>query len=95
MVGGIMAQQGAKKYKVLYDRPNCIGAGSCVIAYDKRWVLSNDDNKAVLLGGKKNPDGTMEMEFTPEELDTFMESAQVCPVNVIHIIDVETGKQLI
>ncbi len=85
---------GVKKYKVTYDRPNCIGAGACVVAQEDRWVMNDDDNKANLVGGDKT-NNHWELEFTEEELQRFMEAAQVCPVNVIHIVDLETGKELI
>ena len=83
-----------KRYKIVYDRDNCIGAGACVIAYEERWVMDAADDKANLIGGKQE-DGSWILEFTEEELAKFMDSAQVCPVNVIHIFEVETGKKLI
>ena len=86
-----------KKYKIVYDRNNCIGAGSCSAVFAERWVMNNADDKADLVGGKLEsmPKRVVVLEFSDEELARFMESAQVCPVNVIHIIDLETGKQLI
>lgn len=87
--------QNRKMYKVIFDRQNCIGAGSCVVMYPERWKMDNNDNRAVLIGGKEENDGSWMVEFTMKELEKFMASAEVCPVNVIHIIDVETGKKLI
>lgn len=84
-----------KRYRIIYDRINCIGAGSCVISYPERWVMNTVDDKADLIGGKQVAEHTWEVEFTEEELDKFLESAQVCPVNVIHVLEVETGKKLI
>lgn len=84
-----------KKYKIVYERANCIGAGSCAISYPERWSIDRNDDKANLSGGKETAPQTFEVEFTAEELDKFLESAQVCPVNVIHVIEVETGKKLI
>ena len=83
-----------KRYKIILDRPNCIGAGSCVIAYEQRWKMNTDD-KVDLIGGKEEQPGQFILECTKEEFEKFLESAQVCPVNVIHIFDLETGKQLI
>lgn len=87
----------SKKYKIVYDRDNCIGAGSCVAVLAEKWVMNNKDDKADLVGGKweTSPKRAIVLEFTEEELARFMESAQVCPVNVIHIIDLATGEQLI
>jgi len=84
-----------KKYRIVYDRINCIGAGSCVISYPERWVMNKVDDKADLRGGKEIKEHTWEVEFTAEELEKFLESAQVCPVNVIHVYEIETGKRLI
>lgn len=86
-----------KKYKIVYDRDNCIGAGSCTAVFAEKWVMNAKDDKADLVGGRweTSPKRVMVLEFTEEELAWFMEAAQVCPVNVIHIIDLETGKELI
>ena len=84
-----------KKYKIVYDRINCIGAGSCVISYPGRWVMNNVDDKADLINGTQVSEHSWEVEFSEKELEKFLESAQVCPVNVIHVIEVETGKKLI
>ena len=86
-----------KKYRLVYHRPDCIGAGACVTMHDKRWIMNSQDDKADLIGGTKISDQPeiWEVEFTEEELELFKESAYVCPVNVIHIIEVETGKKII
>ena len=86
-----------KKYKIVYDRDNCIGAGSCTAVFAERWAMNNKDDKADLVGGVLDTSSKrmMVLEFSQEELERFMESAQVCPVNVIHIIDLETGEKLI
>lgn len=86
-----------KKYKIVYDRPNCTGVLTCAAFYPERWVINKDDAKADLVGGIEDPQqpGTFLLEFTPDEFDRFKESAQVCPVNVIHIYDLETGEKLI
>jgi ferredoxin len=86
-----------KRYKIDYDREGCIGAAACVAAYPERWQLA-DDGKADIQGegAKKNDDNTrQELEFTEEEFQKMVDAAQACPVNVIHIIDVETGERLI
>lgn len=91
-----MDKTAKKKYRIEYDRPNCIEILSCAATYPERWAVGKD-NKADLIGGKedsKNP-GSWILEFTAEELEKFKLSAEACPVNVIHIIDVETGEKLI
>lgn len=86
-----------KKYKIIYDRSLCIGAGTCVAINPTSWELDNKDNKANLLNSKLK-DGTsdiFELEIDENTFDIEMEAAKGCPVNCIHIIDVETGKQLV
>lgn len=91
-------KDGTKKhYKIDYDREGCIGAAACVAAYPERWQLA-DDGKADIQGAgvTKNDDNTrQEVEVTEEEFQKMMDAAQACPVNVIHIIDLETGQRLI
>ena len=84
-----------KRYKIVYDREGCIGAAACVAAYPDRWSLA-DDGKADVKDGTQIDDNTVqELEFTEEEFQKMMDSAQSCPVNVIHIVDLESGERLI
>ncbi len=84
-----------KRYKLVYEREGCIGAAACVAAYPDRWSLA-DDGKADLKDGKVLEDNAVqELEFTEEEFQKMMDSAQSCPVNVIHIIDLETNERVI
>lgn len=86
-----------KKYRVIYDRKDCIGVLTCAAFYPNRWLINEKDAKADLAGGvedKDNP-GTYLLDFTEEELERLKQSAEVCPVNVIHIIDLETGEKII
>lgn len=86
-----------KRYRIVYDREGCIGAAACVAAYPERWSLM-DDGKADVIGEgvKRNDDNTEQtLEFTEEEFQKMMDSAQACPVNVIHIIDLESGQRVI
>ena len=71
------------KYKIVHDRPGCIGCGACAAICPKYWVMKDD--------GKSSPKKT---EFDEKDLDCNMSAAQGCPVNVIHIKD-EKGKSLI
>lgn len=86
-----------KRYKIVYDREGCIGAAACVAAYPERWSLV-DDGKADIIGdgATKNDDNTQqELEFSEEEFQKMMDAAQSCPVNVIHVVDLESGERLI
>jgi ferredoxin/transposase len=71
-------------YKIGYDREGCIGAGSCIGACPKNWSMAEDGKATV---GKT--------EITEAELEMNKEAAEACPVNVIHIINNETGERLI
>lgn len=85
-----------KRYRVVYDRANCAGVLTCVAFYPERWETNDKDSKADLVGGKEEPNkpGTWVLEFTEEELEKFKASADVCPVKVIHIIDLETNEEI-
>lgn len=78
-------------YKLQHNRLDCIGCGSCVAICPAFWEM-NDDGKADIKKGKNLKNGWQELEI--KDLKCNMEAAQVCPVNVIHIIDGK-GKKLI
>lgn len=84
-----------KKYKVVYDRENCIGAKKCMGIHPKLWKKDSED-KAVLLGGKFDPK-TRRFELVIEEsrLNDYKESALICPAYVIDVVDAETGKSVL
>ena len=84
-----------KRYKIVYEREACIGAAACVAAYPERWEIV-DDGKADLKDASRNDDNSVqELEVTEEEFQKMMDSAQACPVAVIHIIDLETDERVI
>jgi ferredoxin len=74
-----------KRYKIEYDRENCIGAAACAAVNPKNWVISNEDGKADFVT----------RDFNEESLENELEAAKACPVNVIHIIDKKTGEKLV
>ncbi len=83
------------KYKIVYERDVCIGAASCVAVAPLVWELDNE-NKAVLKGGKKTSDPNIfEMEIDEKDLQINLDAARACPVNAIHIIEKDTGKKLV
>ena len=85
-----------KKYIIKFDRENCIGAAACVAVQPEHWQIV-DDGKVDFIGGK--PDEKLKSWFVKEidesELIKFKEAAEVCPVNVIHIYDKDTGNKII
>ena len=93
----MMNEEIKKKYKIVFDRPNCIGAAACVTVYPERWALNKVDGLADLIGSKRIDENGKEfwiLEFTEEELQLLLDSADVCPVQVITIFDVDTGKRI-
>ncbi len=81
------------RYKIVYDRTGCIGAGTCE-ALDPDDFELVEDGLADLKGGEEVSDGVWEKEIPEEQKDAALEAAKGCPVNVIKIIDTETDEQL-
>ena len=82
------------RYRVEYDREGCIGAIACEAVFPDRWKVT--EGKADLKDAKKNHDNTKQvLEIDEKELKLMKEAAESCPVNVIHIIDLKTGKKII
>ncbi len=85
----------SKKYMVQYERDGCIGAGSCIAASSDDWSM-NDDGKADLLNGQQEEQtGFWVREIDESQLEALKASAQSCPVNIIHIVEKDTGKKVI
>lgn len=66
-----------KKYKIVLDRPNCIGCYACESVCPKNWKI-NDDGKANF--NKEILD--------EEEYKSNKDAEESCPVNVIHINEI-------
>ena len=71
------------KYKIVFDRDNCIGAYACMAIAPDTWQ-EGDDGKAILV----------KEFFDDEELKLQLEAARACPVNVIKIYNEETGEEI-
>lgn len=77
------------KYRIVYDKPTCIGAASCVAVAPKFWELVGD--KAELIGSTYN-EQTKKYELiveTPEDLQLNQDAEQVCPVAAIKVEKIE------
>lgn len=83
-----------KKYKILHDRPGCIGCSACAAVAPDHWEM-NDDGLSDIKGGKNREDSWQEKEISEEEFKENMEAAESCPVNVIHLKRLEDDKDLI
>ena len=82
------------RYKIVYNRKECIGAAACVALSEKYWVM-DEDNKANLKGSKLNEEtGLYELEFDESDLEEVKESAMVCPVEIIYVYKIEDDGKL-
>ncbi len=84
-----------KKYRVELDREGCIGAAACVAVDSDNWMVV-EDGKVDLKDSKQDPKTKFfTREIDESELDKWKEAAESCPVLVIHIVDLSTGKRII
>lgn len=74
-------------FRVQHDREDCIGCGACVAVCPEYWEMASD-GKSKLKGTKKN---VLEVSA----LGKLLDSAHVCPVKVIHVTDLSTGKKIV
>ena len=85
----------SKKYRIEFDREGCIGAAACVAVDSDNWTIV-EDGKADLKDSKEDPKTHFFiLDIDESELTKWKESAESCPVNVIHIVDLSTGKRII
>lgn len=84
------------RYKIIYKKNECIGAAVCEAILPERWVLQ-EDGKAILKNAKKIDEDTYELEIEADEsqLKLDFDAAEGCPVRCIHIINLDTGEQLV
>ncbi len=77
------------RYKIIYNRRDCIGAFTCGAVSPKYWEF-DDDGKANLKGATLNEEtGLYELIIDEADYEEVLESAKVCPVNVIQVIKIE------
>ena len=73
------------KYKIIFNRKDCIGAFTCGAVSPKFWEF-DDDGKANLKGAELNKEtGLYELMIDENDYEEMFESAEVCPVEVIKI----------
>ena len=87
------------KYKITYERASCIGASACAAVAPEFWTMDEaTDAKADIIKTKnptKHANGDEEIIIEEKDLQVNLDAAKACPVNVIHIINVDTGEKLI
>ncbi|MBI4043758.1 MAG: ferredoxin [Candidatus Diapherotrites archaeon] len=79
-------------FKIVHDRPNCIGCGACAAVAPDYWEMSPVDGKSDVKNCTKVGD---QEEKELEELGPNKDAADACPVNVIHLYDLKENKKLI
>lgn len=84
-----------KKYRIRHDRQSCIGCTACAAIAPAFWEMSPIDGKSDVIGSKMDADGWEELDIREEDFPLNMDAAEACPVNVIHLIQIGDGKQLI
>ena len=84
------------RYKIVFDRDACIGAFACEGVAPKFWIPAKD-GKVDLKNAKKNPQtGKYELIVeTEKDFNENLTAAEVCPVTVIKIINLDTGEEII
>ena len=87
------------KYKIVYERSGCIGVASCAAVNGEFWVMDQSGDEKADIAKGKNPittkEGHQELIIEEKDLAKNIEAAENCPVNVIHIYNMETGEKLI
>ena len=71
------------RFKITYDRTNCVAAGPCAAVDSVHFKINADDGKADLIGGKEVSPGIFELEVDSDELAN--QAVEVCPAAVISV----------
>jgi ferredoxin len=73
-------------YEVKQERAKCIGCQACTIQCPEYWSMAHD-GKSRLKGAKPGPKGWESRAFQNDEgLECNKKAANVCPVNIIHVV---------
>ena len=87
------------RLRIEYVREECIGAFACVAVDPDRWSTANDSKADLVKGIETEKDGkkvwVLEVEVDDTTKETIIQAADVCPVAVIAVYNVETGEKLV
>lgn len=87
------------QYTINHDRPNCIGCGACAAVAPDFWEMSAVDGKSDVKGSEREEDAgeivREKLDIPDEQYIKNKEAADCCPVNVIHLINRETGEKIL
>jgi len=76
-------------FKIIHERWKCIGCNACVAVSPEHWEMNSDGMSDIKNSvHKKTAEGTLE-ELEIEEPGTNKDAEESCPVNCIHIKQVE------
>lgn len=75
------------KHKIKQDLGECIGCMACQSMAEDVWEQKEVDGAFKAVPKKA--------EFGDDELEKVKGSAEICPVNCIHIINEDTGEKII
>ncbi len=78
-----------RKYKITYNKDECIGAVACTVVAPEIFVWRNDEQKADLKGGKEIRPGIFELIVDESLLEAAKAGDDVCPVDIIDIEEVK------
>ena len=83
------------RIRIEYDKNGCIGAAACAAVDPKLWIL-DESNKADMAGHKKEGElQVLELDVPDDATkERIVDSAKVCPVTVIKVINKDTGEVL-
>ena len=71
------------KCEFFLEREGCIGSGACAAIDPDNWEMNKDGKADLKESQSENKE--QKKEFDKKDLKKNMETAQSCPVNVIHI----------
>lgn len=77
------------RFKIVHDRKECIGCGSCISVCGSSWEMGSDNKSDLKESSKIGGKEILELDG----LGCNMQAAEICPVNCIHIF--ENGKKKI
>lgn len=77
------------KFKVELVKDDCIGCGACAAVASELWDMG-DDGKSFIKGA--NGDS---VEVGDDKFSGHKEAAEACPVNVIHITNLDNKEKVI
>ncbi len=82
-------------HQIRHDRPNCIGCNACASIAPEFWEMNPMDGRSDIIGSTLTDEGWEELEIDAADFKKNQDAAESCPVNVIHLIEIGSGKQLI